>query len=272
MSLRLRYRAETTVPVEVEGITPEAVAGSSLADVQRRVIYHGNREVPLAEMFDVSGDPSSGRIDWEGDLSGVHWIGAAMTRGTTYVAGNAGRHLGTDMTGGEIHVEGNAGDWVGGEMQGGSIRVRGDAGHLVGSAYRGSARGMAGGTILIGGRVGNEVGHTMRRGLIAAGGECGDVAGMNMIAGTILVFGTGGIRHGAAMRRGTIGLLGQTDPQLLPTFRHACRCRPQVLRMLLAWLTRQDFPVPEQLFDADFDLHHGDFLEGGRGEIFSLAT
>jgi formylmethanofuran dehydrogenase subunit C len=118
--------------------------GKSLDELQRFEIYHGNQKLPLAEMFTLSGDAGDGRLNFEGNLAGVHWIGAGMSRGVVHVAGPAGRHLGSDMTGGEIHVEGDAGDWVGGEMHGGLIHVRGNAGHLIGAAYRGSRRGMTG--------------------------------------------------------------------------------------------------------------------------------
>jgi formylmethanofuran dehydrogenase subunit C len=272
MTLMLKYKGDTTVPVEIEDFLPEAAREKSLAEIEKWPIFHGNREVPLAEFFDVSGEPGDLNWQFEGDLSGVHWIGAKMTEGTIRVVGNAGRHIGSDMTGGEILVEGNAGDWVGGEMQGGRITVRGNAGHLIGAAYRGAPRGMAGGTIMVHGNVGNELGHTLRRGLIAVGGNCGDGAGFNMLAGTILVFGTCGIRPGAGMRRGTIALLGEDLPTLLPTFRYATAFDPLALKMIFRELAQHDFPLPDELRSATFSLHHGDFIEGGRGEIFTRAA
>jgi formylmethanofuran dehydrogenase subunit C len=272
MTLTLKYKGDTTVPVEVEDFLPEAVREKSLAEIEKWPIFHGNRELPLAEFFDVSGDP--GDLDWrlEGDLAGVHWIGAKMNQGKIHICGNAGRHLGSDMTGGEILVDGNAGDWVGAELCGGQITVHGNAGHLIGAAYRGAARGMTGGTILIHGNVGNEVGLTLRRGLIAVGGNCGDGVGFNMLAGTILVLGTSGIRPGAGMKRGTIALLGDESPTLLPTFRHAANFDPLALKMIFRELAQLDFPLPADLQAATFSLHHGDFIEGGRGEIFLRAA
>jgi formylmethanofuran dehydrogenase subunit C len=155
-------------------------------------------------------------------------------------------------------------------MHGGFIRVRGDAGHLVGAAYRGSERGMTGGTILVHGRVGNEVAHTMRRGLVAVG-ALGDLAGFNMLAGTIVVLGACGIRHGAGMRRGTLVFLGRERPPLLPSFRFACRYRPEAMTLLLRHLQQADFPVPDDAVRGGFDLYNGDFLDGGRGEVLMAA-
>ncbi|MCE9546573.1 MAG: formylmethanofuran dehydrogenase subunit C [Planctomycetia bacterium] len=271
MTLKLDYTGQTPIPVEVEGLTPDEVRGQSLAEIEQFEIQHGNEKLPLAAMFRVSGDPADGRIEFSGNLSGVHWIGAGMTDGEIHLAGPAGRHVGSEMTGGTITVDGDASDWVGGEMHGGLIHVRGQAGHLVGAAYRGSRRGMTGGTILIDGDAGNEIGLTMRRGLIAVGGAGGDVPGFNMIAGTILVLGESGIRPGAAMRRGTIGLLGSPSLTLLPTFRAAGRCRPLVLSLVFRQLQSLGFVFDADLLTAEYRLFHGDLLEGGRGEILLRA-
>jgi len=267
MALTLRYNAQSSIPVEIEGFTPDRVRDKSLAEIERVEIFHGNEKLPLAELFTVSGDASDEHFEFEGDLSGVHWIGAHMTSGTLRVQGNVGRHLGSEMHGGTIHVTGSASDWVGGEMHGGLIHITGEAGHLVGAAYRGSARGMTGGTILVQGSAGNEVGHSMRRGLVAIGGVAGDLLGFNMIAGTVLVFGRCGLRPGAEMRRGTIGLLGGEVPRLLPTFRHACRYRPQMIPLVLRYLRSLDFSFDDNLLAADYDLYHGDFLALGKGEL-----
>ncbi len=272
MPLTLQYQAQTSVPVEVEGIVPNLLCDKSLAEIQRLEIFHGNRPLPLAELFHISGDASDGRLEFEGALAGVHWIGAHMTEGVIHVAGDAGRHVGSEMTGGEIHVRGDAGDWLGGEMHGGLIRVQGSAGNLVGSAYRGSSRGMTGGTIAIDGNAGSEIGHAMRRGLLAVGGAGGDFAGVNLIAGTVLVFGPCGIRPGAGMRRGTIGLLGKDVPPLLPTFRRSGRCRPLVLELIFRQLLDLEFPVPHELFQSEYWSYDGDLVTTGRGELLVRAA
>src|SRR6476620_5666937 len=272
MPLRITLRPRTSsVPLEVEGITPDAVRGKSLAEIEKLEVFEGNVKSRLAEYFTVSGDASDELHEWEGDLSGVHWIGTKMQSGKIVVSGNGGRHIGSEMRGGEIHVLGDASDWVGGERHGGLIHVRGRAGHLVGAAYRGSARGMTKGTILIGGEAGNEIGHSMRRGLIAIGGNIGDLAGINMLAGSILMFGDSGIRHGAGMKRGTIAFLGKSAPPLLPTFRRACRYRPEIMPLIYRHLRRLDFAVTDALLTCFYELYNGDLIAGGRGEILIRA-
>lgn len=267
MAIRLSYTAKTSVPVEIEGLTTDWARDKSISEIERFEIFHGNCKIPLAEMFRVSGDASDGEMDFEGDLSGVHWAGAHMTSGTVRVHGAVGRHAGSQMRGGRLVVEGNAGGWTGAEMRGGLIHVKGNAGHLTGAAYRGSSKGMTGGTILVNGSAGNEIGLTMRRGLIAVGGTAGDMAGFNMIAGTIAVFGQCGIRPGAGMRRGTLALLGASPPQLLPSFRYATVCRPQVMKLMLRVLINSGFAVDDALLDSEYDLYHGDMVSLGRGEV-----
>jgi formylmethanofuran dehydrogenase subunit C len=268
MALRLTYHGETTVPVEVEGLTPDWACDKTLAEIERFEIFHGNRKVPLAEMFAAKGDASDKRFDVEGNLAGVHWLGAHMQSGEVHVHGPAGRHVGSGMAGGKIHVAGDASGWVGAEMQGGLIHVRGSAGHLVGAAYRGARVGMTGGTILIEGNAGNEIGHTMRRGTIAIGGAAGDMLGFNMLAGTVLVLGECGIRPGAGMRRGTLLLLHPNRPPLLPTFRYSSTFQPLLVQLLLRDLRSLGFAADDTLVSAPLDLYHGDLVALGKGEVF----
>lgn len=271
MSLDLTYLETSSVPVEVEGITPDALVGKSTEEVRRLPVFVGNAETELGDLFRVDGDAADGQLNWHGDLTGVHWIGAKMSSGRIHIHGSAGRHIGSEMAGGEILVDGDAGDWVGAELRGGVIQVRGSAGHQVGAAYRGSRRGMLGGTIVIEGSVGNELGHTMRRGLIVVAGDAGDLIGFNMLAGTILVLGCVGIRHGAGMKRGTIGLLGRERPDLLPTFRYACRFQPQAMNLVMREVEQLGVAIPAEIHADGFQLFNGDLIEGGRGEILLRA-
>jgi formylmethanofuran dehydrogenase subunit C len=267
MAIRLSYKAETSVPVEIEGFTTDWASDKSLAEIEKFEIFHGNCKISLAEMFTISGDASDKCHVFEGNLAGVHWIGAHMSSGSVRVEGPVGRHIGSQMRGGEITVHGNAGGWVGAEMRRGLIRINGDAGHLTGAAYRGSPKGMTGGTILVTGNAGNEIGLTMRRGLIVIGGSAGDTVGFNMIAGTIVVFGETGIRPGAGMRRGTIAILGANPPQLLPSFRYSSTYISPSMRVLLRLIKQYGFAFDQSLLQSDYQLFRGDLVSIGRGEI-----
>jgi len=233
MPLVLQLRAETLIPLEVEGIVPQHVRGKSTGEIERLPIFHGNEKLPLAELFRVAGSAEDNQLVFEGRLAGVHWIGAKMSEGSIRVESDAGRHVGSDMTGGHIEIEGDAGDWLGGELDGGVIRVRGRAGDMVGSAYRGSHRGMTGGTLLVDGGVGNEIAHSMRR--------------------------------------GTLGLFGPEKPRLLPTFRAGGVLRPLFLQLMFRELNRLEYTVDRALWSADYQTHYGDLTTVGRGEVLSVA-
>src|SRR5438093_943192 len=148
MPLRLTLRAKTSVPLEVEDITPDTVRGKSLAEIENLEIFEGNVKTRLAEFFAVSGDPADEFHEWEGDLAGI-----------------------------------------------------------------------------------------------------------NMLAGNIFLFGDSGIRHGAGMKRGTIAFLGKNAPPLLPTFRRACRYRPEIMPLIFRHLRRLDFAVNEDLLNCPYDLY-----------------
>jgi formylmethanofuran dehydrogenase subunit C len=268
MSIKLTYRAETSVPVEVEGLTPDWACDKSSAEIERFEIFHGNRKIPLAEMFAVAGDASDKRIDFEGNLSGVHWIGAHMGTGQIHIHGPGGRHIGSEMRAGRIYVEGDAGGWVGCEMRGGRIHVQGNAGHLVGAAYRGSAKGMTGGIILVDGDAGNEIGLSMQQGIIAIGGAAGDMIGFNLTDGTILVLGESGIRAGAGMHGGAIGMFGPAPPRVLPSFRFDRTAQPEKFKLVLRDLREKGLRIDESRLPADADVYIGDQVESGTGEIY----
>lgn len=268
MSIKLTYRGETSVPVEIEGLTPDWAVDKSLAEIERFEIFHGNRKLALAEMFTVTGEASDKRFDFDGNLAGVHWIGAHMGTGQIHVHGPGGRHIGSEMRAGKIVVEGDAGGWVGCEMRGGQIHVHGNAGHLVGAAYRGSPKGMTGGRILVDGNAGNEIGLSMQKGIIVIRGEAGDMLGFNMTDGTIIVFGNSGIRAGAGLRGGAIGIFGPEPPPMLPTFRFERFAQPEKLRLALDELRDKGLPIDETALPAEADVFVGDLVESGAGEIY----
>lgn len=271
MALTFTLRHTTSLPLEVETITPERCRALSLSEIERLTIQHGNERIPLAEFFTIEGSAADERHCWQGRLTSVHWLGTKMTRGQIRVEGPIGRHLGSGMFGGEIYVSSSAGDWCGAEMHGGSISVAGDVADCAGAAYRGSVRGMTGGKLLVRGNCRHELGRAMRRGMIAIGGCAGDFVGSYMRAGTILVFGKAGFRHGAEMRRGTIGLFSHDRSAVLPSFRYACRYQPTALTLALRHLRHLGFPLPISADSLQVDLYHGDLLAGGRGELMMRA-
>lgn len=269
MALVLSQQLESSIPIEVRGVTPDALVGLSEKEIVRLPIQFGRKSLPLGELFKISGTiGETPTLVWEGHLSSVHWIGAAMSGGKILIESNAGRHIGSQMSGGEIFITGDAADFLGVEMSGGTIRVSGNAGDLAGGNYPGSKIGMNRGSILIDGNAGQGAGQSMRRGTIAIGGDVGNLAGCNMLAGTILTFGQCGKNIGAGMTRGTIVVAGEHTGNLLPTFVKGGAYPVPVLPMFSNWLGQQQFKFDKTVLKSRFQQFNGDTLKGGRGEIF----
>lgn len=248
---------------------PEYVETLSLLDVAKLPVQLGNRREELGALFDVTGNPASGWMQFAGDTRNVKHIAAGMTHGTVFVENDAGTHAGARMSGGSLVIDGAAGDWLGAEMRGGDIEVRHSVGDQCGAAYRGSRRGMTGGTIFVRGSAGDELGLLMRRGLIVVGKDCGEFAGASMIAGSVVVLGTAGGRLGAGMKRGTI-VAGRVA-ELPPSFRYSCSFRPSFLRFYAKKLREWGATVPYYLERGDMHCYRGDLLHGGTGEVLTPA-
>lgn len=263
--MKLNLHTQPDVPLEVDVLTPMQLFDKTPAEVGTLIVFHGNRQQPLADFFTVEGHIKDNTLEIEGDLSKVKLIGKGMSEGVLKITGNVGAHLGAEMSGGEILVSGNAGDWVGREMSGGRITIKGNAGHMVGSAVRGASTGIQGGEIIIYGHVKNELGHGMRRGLIAVGGNSGDFTGVNMKAGTIVVLGKLGQRPGAGMVRGTIISLQNTP--LLPTFSYNTTYKPILLKNILYHLRTLGLTIEDLHINGNYQRWSGDSIELNKGEI-----
>lgn len=273
MVLTLTLRVPTPLPVEVEGLTPDWALGKSLSEIEQFQVFNGNRKLPLAEFFSITGDAADGSMVFQGDLRNIHWIGAHMKSGEVLIEGNAGRHVGSQMRGGRLSVDGNCDDYTGAEMRGGLLRVRGNCGVLTGGAYRGSTKGMTGGSILVHGSAGDECGSLMRRGLIAVAKTCGHFAAYHMIAGTIAVFGECGRHPGAGMKRGTVALLNRIRPELLPSFQYSATMNLQSHSVLLRHLRELSFPIAtDQVSHGSVEIYRGDMVSLGLGEVLFPAT
>jgi formylmethanofuran dehydrogenase subunit C len=271
MPLTLTVTTPLTLAVEAETLSPATLAGLSVSQIERLPLQRGRRSVPLGEFFSVSGTPDE-ELRLVGDLSRLHRLGEKMMGGRIVVDGPIGRHAGSQMRAGELVIAGDAGDWLGAEMRGGSIRVSGNAGDRAGGAYVGSVVGMRGGTIVVEGNVGVASGQAMRRGQLVILGDAGETLGYVMRAGTIVVAGDPGERVGAGMIRGTIVALAGLPRDPLPTFERSCTFAPPAWPLVRKHLLDVGRLAPKELPPRlRVDLWHGDFLDGGKGELWSAV-
>ncbi len=264
MTTIFRLKRQPEVPLEAEVLSPDVVAKLSNSEIRSLTVYHGKRQLPLGEFFDVAGERSED-LEIHGDLKKVRWIGRAMSRGRIEVRGSVGMHLGAYMSGGRIEVHGDASDWVGAEMKNGFIHVHGNAGGQIGAAYRGALSGMRNGTILVDGSAGLEVGMRMRRGTIVLGGPARDFAGLQMKGGTLVLLGGAELRTGAWMKRGTI--LSMKPLQLMPTFAFCAAYNPTFVRMYGLHLRQFGVQMPYAADEGGYRRYAGDLAVPGKGEI-----
>ncbi len=264
MSITFRLKRPPTVPLEAEVLAPDVMAERTNAEILALTVYHGKRQLPLGEFFDVEGERGTDLV-LHGALGKVRWIGRAMSQGTITVHGSVGMHLGAYMTGGRIEVHGHASDWIGAEMKNGFIHIHGNAGGQAGAAYRGSLAGMKNGTILIDGSAGVEVGMRMRRGTIVVGGVARDFTGLQMKGGTIVLLAGAEIRTGAWMNRGTI--ISLKPLHLMPTFVPGSALTPPFVSLYSRHLQPLGIHLPHAPAEGVYRFYSGDTSVSDKGEI-----
>ena len=107
--VRLALKQVPALRVDLRGVTPAALAGLALAQIERLSVTHGTQTLPLAEFFAVACDDASepdGELVFEGDLSRFDRIGWQLAGGRIVVAGSAGDYVGACMSGGECRCKG----------------------------------------------------------------------------------------------------------------------------------------------------------------------
>jgi len=202
-ALTFTLKVDIAQRVDCSPLTPDKLAGKSVDDIAAMELVSGRLSLPVAELFDISGNDVN-NIQFKNSSSKLDHIGHAMSQGTVTVMGDVGAYLGQFMTGGNIAVHGNSFIYSGCEMKGGQIKINGNAGDFVGAARSGYKNGMTGGTIIITGNSGQRTGDHMRRGMILIEGNAGDYCGARMVSGTIAVIGDVGRHLGYGMKRGTL--------------------------------------------------------------------
>ena len=213
--ITLTPKEQPEVPIEIDTITPDSLAGKTIDEIKNIAILHGNVQVPLADFFEVEGEAGATatetKILIDGDVSQTKRIGQGMTAGSITVKGSVNMYVGAEMEGGVITVEGNAGGWAGQNMKGGEIEILGDAGDYIGASYRGDWRGMSGGKITVHGNAKSEIAEYMNGGKLIVKGDVGIMPGVHMNNGVLIIEGNVIARTGGEMAGGTIVVKGVID-------------------------------------------------------------
>ncbi len=271
MSLTLlELRQTPALRVDLRGITPAALAGLALADIERLTITHGTQTLALAELFSVSQTESpTDELRLEGDLARFDRIGWQLARGRITVEGAVGAYAGACMSGGEVQVNGSAGDMAACEMAGGTLSITGNVGDFAASTLPGSMDGMRGGCFIVRGHAGSRFADRMRRGTALVFGDVGDFLASRLVAGTIAVGGRAGAHVGYGMRRGSVIFAGPV-PVVPPTFVPALTGAEVMWQLLARDLAHCGEPF-STLPTRRIQRHLGDVAAAGKGElIFAL--
>lgn len=203
-------------PLDLTGVTPDALHGLSADRIRRFKVPYQRSAVALGEFFAARGTPDT-TLTLTGLTANVHGLGAGMRDGTLQLEGACGARLGAGMRGGTLQLAGNAGDFVGAGMRGGILRVDGSVGDFAGSCLPGATSGMKGGTLVVSRHAGARTGDRMRRGVIVVGGNTGPGCASQMLAGTLVALGEVGAGCALGMRRGSL-LLHAASFEAPPTF------------------------------------------------------
>ncbi|MDY9924243.1 formylmethanofuran dehydrogenase subunit C [Methanobacterium sp.] len=260
--ITLTPKEQPEVPIEIDTITPDSLAGKSLDEIKNIPILHGNGQVPLAEFFEVEGEAGATaaetKILIDGDVSQTKRIGQGMTAGAITVKGSVNNYVGAEMEGGLITVEGNAKGWAGQNMRGGELEILGNAGDYVGSAYRGDWRGMSGGKITVHGDAKNEIAEYMNGGKMVIKGDVAIMPGIHMNNGVLIIEGNVIARTGGEMAGGTIVVKGIID-EFLAGFEYLG--------------VEKDIEVEGEVIPGAFYKFRGDYaIKGAKGTVYAAVA
>ncbi len=221
--IELSMKKFSRIPLEFDNVLPELLYDKTSDEIKSTVVYHGNRQEPLGDYFDVlvTGDSCGGnecRIIINGDLSRTKYIGNNMSAGEIIVNGDVDLHLAAQMSAGHIIVNGDAESYVAREMTGGLLEVKGSVKEFCASSYMGEWRGMSGGRIIIDENAGRNLADSMVAGYIHIKGDCDFLPGVHMSGGFIQIDGHVSKWPAGQMKAGTIVINGGVD-EILQGFR-----------------------------------------------------
>jgi formylmethanofuran dehydrogenase subunit C len=265
---RFALKQAPALRVDLRGITPGALAGLTLPEVERLSVGHGNSTLALAEFFKIA-PVSSDALVFDADLSRFDRVGWQMAGGSIQVEGSVGHCAGGCMSAGELLVKGHAGSLAACEMAGGTFTVEGNVDDFAASTLPGSMDGMRGGSLIVKGNAGARFGDRMRRGSALVFGNAGEFVASRMVAGTIAVAGRVGAHPAYGMRRGTLICVGAA-PAVPPTF-VASGANVAVFWQLLSRDLACHGGAFGDLPKRSMRRYLGDLAAGGKGELLFAA-
>ena len=84
--MKLKLHTQPEVPLEAECISPVIINGLKVKEIEKLKVFHGNREVNIADFFSIS-DNKSELLEISGDMHKIKYIGANMQNGEIQIEG-----------------------------------------------------------------------------------------------------------------------------------------------------------------------------------------
>jgi len=262
-ALTLTLKQSPAQHIDCSPLTPDRLAGKSMAEIGALELHTGNRRMTVDALFDLRGEDST-RLVFRNAGGRLDFIGSRMKTGSIVVHGDAGAYAGFQMMQGEIAIHGNAGAYAASGMAGGLLHVHGNVGDYLASAIPGDRKGMQGGLVIVTGNAGDRAGDQMRRGIVLIEGNAGAYCAARMLAGTIGVLGSVGDYVGYGMRRGTVLLF--RAPEMHPTLQD---CGSHTLPFL-SLMFKSFKGLPSKFAGIEQNRvrrYAGDLANDGKGEI-----
>src|ERR1051325_8466351 len=122
-ALRFTLKAQLRQSIDLSPLTPDRLAGVSLAQIGAITLQSGNRKIRADSLFDIAGDDASD-IVFANACDKLDYIGQDMLSGHITLQGNAGAYLGMQMRGGKVVLEGDAGAFAASSMAGGFLDIK----------------------------------------------------------------------------------------------------------------------------------------------------
>lgn len=261
-------RQEPPQRVDLSALTPDRLAGKSLAEIEKIEIGTTRASTKVGDLFTLAeGDLKTTR--YEGGSARFDRLGAKLLPGfSIHVEGDVGAELGRLATGGRITVTGAAGVYAASGNAGALIEIKGDAGDMLAGPLAGELAGMSGGRVIVRGKVGARAGDRLRRGILIIEGDAGDDLGSRFIAGTIIALGKTSGRVGYLNKRGSIILAKR--PELSSTYVD-CGSHVFTFAGLFARSLKADSAAAATFLSGKLRRFGGDTAVYGKGEILTPA-
>jgi formylmethanofuran dehydrogenase subunit C len=259
-------RQEPSQRVDLSALTPDRLAGKSVAEIEEIEIGVTRVSTKVGDVFKISaGDLKN--LRYEGGSSRFDLLGAKLLPGFEIrVEGDVGAQCGRLAKGGKITVAGSAGPHAASGNLGADIEIKGDAGDFLAGPLAGELAGMAGGRLIVRGKAGARAGDRLRRGIVVIEGDAGEDLGARVIAGTIFCLGEARGRIGYLNKRGSIvlargGCFGSTYVD--------CGAHELTFARLFARSLRDHSASAADLLSRKLRRYGGDTAVYGKGEILT---